>query len=102
MTMAGARKKGVKALTARLEMKSIGRARERGETKGFMRVIVDAETKKVLGAAVLGTGGDEVVHTFLELMAAGAPYTTMARAVHLHPTVSEYLPTLLGSLEPLA
>ena len=53
-------------------------------------------------SAVLGIGGDEVVHTFLEIMAAGTPYTTMARAVHLHPTVSEYLPTLLGNLDPLA
>lgn len=102
MTEAEVRKKGIKAVSGRLEMKSVGRARERGETKGFMRVIADAESKRILGAAMLGIGGDEVIHTFLELMAAGAPYTAMARAVHIHPTVSEYLPVVLGSMEELA
>jgi pyruvate/2-oxoglutarate dehydrogenase complex dihydrolipoamide dehydrogenase (E3) component len=101
MTEAEVRKKGIKALSGRLEMTSVGRARERGETKGFMRVIADAESKRILGAAILGIGGDEVIHTFLELMAAGAPYTAMARAVHIHPTVSEYLPVVLGNMEAL-
>jgi pyruvate/2-oxoglutarate dehydrogenase complex dihydrolipoamide dehydrogenase (E3) component len=101
MTEAEVRKKGIKALSGRLEMTSIGRARERGETKGFMRVIADAETRRILGAAILGIGGDEVVHTFLELMASGAPYTAMSRAVHIHPTVAEYLPVVLGNMEPL-
>jgi pyruvate/2-oxoglutarate dehydrogenase complex dihydrolipoamide dehydrogenase (E3) component len=101
MTEAEVRKKGIKALSGRLEMTSIGRARERGETKGFMRVIADAETRRILGAAILGIGGDEVVHAFLELMASGAPYTAMSRAVHIHPTVAEYLPVVLGNMEPL-
>ncbi|MEZ5923647.1 MAG: FAD-containing oxidoreductase [Hyphomicrobiaceae bacterium] len=101
MTEAEVRQKGIKALSGRLEMTSVGRARERGETKGFMRVIADAETKRILGACVLGIGGDEVIHTFLELMAADAPFTAMARSVHIHPTVSEYLPVVLSNMEPL-
>jgi pyruvate/2-oxoglutarate dehydrogenase complex dihydrolipoamide dehydrogenase (E3) component len=93
---------GIKALAAKRLMTSVGRARERGETLGFMKVVVDAATKKVLGAAILGLGGDEVVHAFLDVMAAGAPYTAISRTVHIHPTVAEYLPTLLGELRPLA
>jgi pyruvate/2-oxoglutarate dehydrogenase complex dihydrolipoamide dehydrogenase (E3) component len=80
----------------------VGRARERGETQGFMKVMVDAETERILGAALLGIEGDEVVHTVLDLMAAGASYKVMERAVHIHPTVSELLPTLLGQLTELA
>jgi len=95
------RPKGIKALAAKRMMTSVGRARERGETLGFMKVVVDAETKKLLGAAILGLGGDEVVHTCLDVMAAGAPYTAISRTVHIHPTVAEYLPTLLGDLKPL-
>ena len=102
MTEREVRQKGIKALSARLDMKAIGRARERAETKGFMKVVVDAQSERILGAAILGIGGDEVVHTFLELMSAGAKFSTMSRAVHIHPTVSEYLPTLLGNLEPMA
>ena len=95
------RAKGIKALLAKRMMTSIGRARERGETQGFMKVIVDAESKKILGAAILGVGGDEVVHAFLDIMAAGAPYTAISRTMHIHPTVSEYLPTILQDLKPL-
>ena len=94
--------KGIKALVAIREMKTVGRARERGETKGFMKVTVDATSKKILGAALLGINGDEVVHAFLDTMAAGAPYTTIQRTMHIHPTVAEYLPTLLEDLKPLA
>lgn len=101
MTEAEVRAKAIPALSGTLKMSAVGRARERGETEGFMRLIVEAKTNKVLGAAILGIGGDEVVHAFLELMAAGAPYQAMARAVHIHPTVSEYLPVLIGNLEPL-
>jgi pyruvate/2-oxoglutarate dehydrogenase complex dihydrolipoamide dehydrogenase (E3) component len=101
MTDGDARKKGIKALAAKLEMTSVGRARERGETLGFMKVLVDAGTKKVLGAALLGLNGDEAVHAFIDVMAAGAPYTAISRAVHIHPTVAEYLPTMLGDLKPL-
>jgi pyruvate/2-oxoglutarate dehydrogenase complex dihydrolipoamide dehydrogenase (E3) component len=73
----------------------------RGETQGFMKVLVDAETKRILGAAILGIGGDEVVHCLIDVMYADAPYTVIQRAVHIHPTVSELIPTLLGDLEPL-
>jgi pyruvate/2-oxoglutarate dehydrogenase complex dihydrolipoamide dehydrogenase (E3) component len=83
-------------------MTRVARAVEKGETQGFMKVIVDAETKKILGAAVLGVTGDEVIHTLLDVMYADAPYTTVSRAMHIHPTVSELLPTLLQGLQPLA
>ena len=82
-------------------MKNVGRARERSETDGFMKVLVDADTKEILGAAILGIGGDEVVHTLLAMMYAKAPYTVLSRAVPIHPTVAELLPTLLQNLEPL-
>jgi pyruvate/2-oxoglutarate dehydrogenase complex dihydrolipoamide dehydrogenase (E3) component len=96
------RSQGINALAAKLSMESVGRAYERGETLGLMKVIVSAETKKILGAAILGIEGDEVVHAFLDVMAANAPYTAISRAVHIHPTVSEYLPVLLSDLQPLA
>jgi pyruvate/2-oxoglutarate dehydrogenase complex dihydrolipoamide dehydrogenase (E3) component len=101
MTEHEVRAKGIKALTAKRMMTSVMRARERGEMQGFMKVVVDAATERVLGAAILGLGGDEIVHTILDVMAAGAPYTAISRTVHIHPTVAEYLPTLFGDLEPL-
>ena len=67
-----------------------------------MKVLVDAETKQILGAAILGVGGDEVVHSILDVMYAEAPYTVIQRAVHIHPTVSELIPTMLADLEPLS
>ncbi len=67
-----------------------------------MKVLVDAETKQLLGASILGTGGDEAVHCLLDTMYANAPYTTVQRAVHIHPTVSELIPTVLGDLKPLS
>ena len=76
-------------------------AREAGETQGFMKVLVDAETQRILGAAILGLNGDEVVHGLLDIMAANQPYTVISRAVHIHPTVSELVPTLLQQLKPL-
>ena len=82
-------------------MSSVGRARERGETQGFMKVVVDAETRKILGVGILGIGGDEVVHAFLDVMYAEAPYTVITRAMHIHPTVADFMPPLLGNLEPL-
>ena len=82
-------------------MARVGRAVEKGETEGFMKVIVDAETKAILGAAILGVTGDEVVHLLLDVMYAKAPYTTVSRAMHIHPTVSELIPTLLQDLKPL-
>jgi pyruvate/2-oxoglutarate dehydrogenase complex dihydrolipoamide dehydrogenase (E3) component len=82
-------------------MTKVGRAVEKGETEGFMKILVDAETKKILGASILGTGGDEAIHCILDMMYARAPYTTLQRAVHIHPTVSELIPTVLGDLKPL-
>jgi len=84
-----------------MQMARIGRARERGETQGFMKVLIDAETKRVLGAAILGIGGDEIVHSVLDVMYADAPYTVIQRAVHIHPTVSELIPTMLADLKPM-
>ena len=101
MGEAEVRKSGRKALIAKMPMTRVGRARERGETQGFMKVFVDAESKHVLGATLLGIEGDEVIHAIADLMYARAPYTVMQRAVHVHPTVSELLPTLLGTLQPL-
>ncbi len=95
------RKSGRKALIATRPMSRVSRAKERGETQGMMKVLVDADTKQILGAAILGIGGDEVVQVLLQLMAARTPYTTMVETVHIHPTVSELLPTLLGDLKPL-
>ncbi|WP_165093194.1 MULTISPECIES: FAD-containing oxidoreductase [unclassified Caballeronia] len=101
MSETEARKDGRSALIATMPMSRVGRARERGETDGFMKVLVDAETKKILGAAMLGIEADEAIHTFIDIMNADAPYTTLQRAMHIHPTVSELIPTLLGMLEPL-
>jgi pyruvate/2-oxoglutarate dehydrogenase complex dihydrolipoamide dehydrogenase (E3) component len=95
------RQSGRPALIGKMAMARVGRARERGETQGFMKVLVDAESKRVLGAAILGIGGDEVVHGLLDIMYADAPYSVIQRAVHIHPTVSELIPTLLGDLRPL-
>jgi pyruvate/2-oxoglutarate dehydrogenase complex dihydrolipoamide dehydrogenase (E3) component len=82
-------------------MTRIGRAVEKGETQGFMKVLVDADSKEILGAAILGVEGDEVVHSILDVMYARAPYTVIRRAVHIHPTVSELVPTVLGELQPI-
>ncbi|HXR58671.1 MAG TPA: FAD-containing oxidoreductase [Burkholderiales bacterium] len=97
-----AKKSGRKILRAKMPMTRVGRAREAGETQGFMKVLVDAESKELLGAALLGLNGDEVVHSLLDMMYAKKPYTTIARAMHIHPTVSELVPTLLQGLKPLA
>ena len=96
------RASGRPALIAKMPMQRVGRARESGETQGFMKVLVDAENKQLLGAAILGLTGDEVVHSLLDVMAAGQPYTAISRTMHIHPTVSELVPTLLQQLKPLA
>jgi pyruvate/2-oxoglutarate dehydrogenase complex dihydrolipoamide dehydrogenase (E3) component len=80
-------------------MTRVGRAVEKGETNGFMKIIVDAETQAILGSAILGVGGDEAVHGVLDSMAAKAPYTTLLRTMHIHPTVAELIPTILGELK---
>ena len=101
MTEAEAKKAGKRVLVGQMPMKHVGRAREAGETQGFMKVLVDAESKLLLGAAILGLNGDEVVHSLLDVMYAKRPYTTIQRAMHIHPTVSELVPTLLAGLKPL-
>ena len=101
MTEAEVRATGRPALVGKRAMKDVKRAVEKGETHGFIKVVVDAETNRILGAAILGTGGDEVVHSILDVMYAKAPYTLIKRAVHIHPTVSELVPTTLWSLKPL-
>jgi pyruvate/2-oxoglutarate dehydrogenase complex dihydrolipoamide dehydrogenase (E3) component len=101
MTEAEVRKSGRKALIGKREMTRVGRAYEKGETQGFMKVLVDADSKAILGAAILGTEGDEAIHCILDVMYAKAPYTVLQRAVHIHPTVSELIPTMLGDLTPL-
>lgn len=95
------RKTGRPALLATRPMTKVGRAVEKGETQGFMKIMVDAESRQILGAAILGTGGDEAIHCILDVMYARAPYTVIQRAVHIHPTVSELIPTMLGDLKPL-
>ena len=101
MTEAEVRRGGRPALMATRPMTRVGRAVEKGETQGFMKVLVDAESKAILGAAILGTSGDEVIHSILDVMYAKVPYTVMQRAVHIHPTVSELVPTMLGDLKAL-
>jgi len=100
VTEAQARAAGRPLLISKRPMTRVGRAIEKDETQGFMKVIVDAESKKILGAAILGTGGDEAIHGLIDIMNAGVPYTVLQRAVPIHPTVSELLPTLLGDLQP--
>jgi pyruvate/2-oxoglutarate dehydrogenase complex dihydrolipoamide dehydrogenase (E3) component len=102
MTDAEIRRSGRAALAAKHPMSRVGRAIEKGETQGFIKISVDAETKQILGAAILGTGGDEVVQVLLDIMYAKAPYTVVQRAMHIHPTVAEFLPTVLSKLEPFA
>jgi pyruvate/2-oxoglutarate dehydrogenase complex dihydrolipoamide dehydrogenase (E3) component len=101
MTEAEVRATGRPALVGKRAMKDVKRAVEKGETQGFIKVVVDAETNRILGAAIVGTGGDEVVHSILDVMYARAPYTLIKRAMHIHPTVSELVPTTLWSLKPL-
>ena len=101
MTERDARASGRRVLIGTRAMARIGRAVEKGESQGFMKVLVDADSKEILGATILGTGGDEVIHCLLDIMYARAPYTVMQRAMHIHPTVSELIPTMLGELRPL-
>jgi pyruvate/2-oxoglutarate dehydrogenase complex dihydrolipoamide dehydrogenase (E3) component len=101
MTEREARGSGRRVLKGSRPMTRVGRAVEKGESQGFMKVLVDADTKEILGATILGTGGDEAIHCVLDMMYARAPYTVMQRAMHIHPTVSELIPTILGELQPL-
>jgi pyruvate/2-oxoglutarate dehydrogenase complex dihydrolipoamide dehydrogenase (E3) component len=98
---ADVRASGKPALRAKMPMQRVGRAREAGETQGFMKVLVDAQSRRLLGAAILGMNGDEVIHALLDMMAAGQPVDAIARTMHIHPTVSELVPTLLQQLKPM-
>ena len=102
MTEREARESGRRVLMGKRMMSRVGRARERSETDGFIKILVDADSEEILGAAILGIEGDEAVHTLLAAMYAKAPYTVISRAVHIHPTVAELLPTVLQDLKPLA
>ena len=101
LTVEQVRKSGRRALVGKRLMTQVGRAVEKGETQGFMKVVVDADTDEILGAAVFGVGGDEAIHCILDVMSAKAPYTTLARTMHIHPTVSELIPTVLQEMSPL-
>jgi pyruvate/2-oxoglutarate dehydrogenase complex dihydrolipoamide dehydrogenase (E3) component len=101
MTEAAAKKSGRKVLVGQRPMSRVGRAVEKGETQGFMKILVDADTREILGCSVLGPGGDEAVHCVLDLMYAKAPVSVLQRAVHIHPNVAELLPTIAQELKPL-
>ncbi|GAA2802649.1 FAD-containing oxidoreductase [Mycolicibacterium pallens] len=101
MTVDQVRKSGRRALVGKRPMTRVGRAVEKGETQGFMQVVVDADTEEILGAAILGVGGDEVIHSILDIMSAKKPYTAISRTMHIHPTVSELVPTMLQEMTPL-
>jgi pyruvate/2-oxoglutarate dehydrogenase complex dihydrolipoamide dehydrogenase (E3) component len=101
MTEAEVRKTGKPALISTMAMEDVSRAYEKGETKGFMKILVDRDSKRILGASLLGLAGDEVIHCILDLMYAKAPYTVMQRAMHIHPTVSEFIPAMMSDLKPL-
>ncbi|HVF18408.1 MAG TPA: hypothetical protein VNA21_15910, partial [Steroidobacteraceae bacterium] len=102
MTVEQARATGRRILVGTRPMTQVGRAIEKDETQGVMKIVVDAQSHKILGAAILGTGGDEAIHGVLDMMSAEASYTLLQRAVPIHPTVSELIPTLLNELQPVA
>ena len=102
LTEAEIRESGRKALIGMRPMTRVGRAVEKGETQGFMKIAVDAETRQILGAAILGVGGDEAIHCVLDVMYAKVPYSVLQRSVNIHPTVAELIPTILGELKPMA
>jgi pyruvate/2-oxoglutarate dehydrogenase complex dihydrolipoamide dehydrogenase (E3) component len=101
MTETEARRSGQRVLIGKRPMEKVSRAVEKGETLGFMKVLINADTERIMGAVILGTGGDEAIHSILDVMYADRPYTTIRRAMHIHPTVSELIPTLLSELQPL-
>jgi pyruvate/2-oxoglutarate dehydrogenase complex dihydrolipoamide dehydrogenase (E3) component len=101
MTETAVRKSDRPALIANMAMEDVSRAVKKGETRGSMKVLVDKDTKQILGASLLGLAGDEVIHCILDVMYAKAPCTVMQRAMHIHPTVSEFIPSMIGDLVPL-
>jgi pyruvate/2-oxoglutarate dehydrogenase complex dihydrolipoamide dehydrogenase (E3) component len=100
MTEAQARASGKKLLIGTRPMTKVGRAVEKAETQGFMKIVADAETKRILGASILGVGGDEAIHGIIDVMHADVPYPNLQWAVPIHPTVSELIPTVVGDLQP--
>jgi pyruvate/2-oxoglutarate dehydrogenase complex dihydrolipoamide dehydrogenase (E3) component len=98
LTETEARRSGRKILLGQMPMSDVARAREKGETRGFMKVVVDADSKEILGAAILGVGGDEAVHSLVDAMYGHLPYTAVQNGVRIHPTLSELIPTVLGEL----
>jgi pyruvate/2-oxoglutarate dehydrogenase complex dihydrolipoamide dehydrogenase (E3) component len=102
MTEAEVHESGRSALIGKLAMEDVSRAFEKGETEGFMKILIDAETREILGASFLGTSGDEVIHCVLDTMYAKAPYTQLKRAIHIHPTVAKFIPAMLDDLVPLS
>ena len=101
MSEAEIRKAGMRALVGKRAMTRVSRAIEKGETQGFMKMLVDADSTRILGMHILGTSGDEAVHTVLDAMYAKLPYSVVQHGVRIHPTVSELIPTVLGELQPL-
>ena len=101
MTEAQVRNSGKPALIATMAMEDVSRAYEKGETKGFMKILVDRDSNQILGASLLGLSGDEVIHCILDVMYSKAPCTVLQRAMHIHPTVSEFIPTMVEDLRPL-
>jgi pyruvate/2-oxoglutarate dehydrogenase complex dihydrolipoamide dehydrogenase (E3) component len=101
LSRAAAKASGKRVLVGHLPMARVGRARERGETDGFIEALVDADTQRILGATLLGIEADEAIHCLLDVMSAGLPYTAISRTMHIHPTVSELIPTMLQGLKPL-
>jgi len=100
LTETEARKQQRQVRIGKRPMTRVARAIEKGETQGFMKVVVDAQNNEILGASILGVGGDEAIHSVLDTMSAKAPFTTLRDTVHIHPTVSELIPTVLGELQP--
>ena len=101
MTEAEVRSSGRRALVGKIAMEDVSRAFEKSETAGFMKILVDGDTREILGASFLGTSGDEAIHCVLDVMYAKAPYPVLQRSVHIHPTVAEFIPTMLEDLAPL-
>ncbi len=95
------KEKGIKAKVAVIPMSKISRAKEKGETQGVLKIYTEDKTDKILGASFLGAGADEYIHIIIDMMYAGAPYTVIRDAMHIHPTVSEFIPTMLQHSEPL-
>ena len=102
LTEQAARDAGFEIRIGKRQMTRVGRAKEFGETQGFMKVVVDAKTDKILGAAILGMNGDEAIHCIIDVMNADLPYTAIQQSVHIHPTLAELIPTVFADLGPVS